>query len=450
MATATPTKPGADSARNGDGPPAAGWKPELRDIPVDAIDVGVNVRSAAALDVQELATSIRAQGVISPIRVEEAGTPDGTPRYALVYGQRRLAAAKVAGLATIPALVDAKNRTGAGLLVAQLLENLQREDLNAVDTAKAYRTLLDAGMSQRELGEQLGIAQPTIANTLRLLKAPDAIRERVAAGELTRSHAEAIAKLPDVEQEEVARRIVEHKLSTRDVEKEIDLAEARRSHADRLRDEARQLADAAEEALAKKKAATKEAARLQAYDQQLRDELAKRGWTMVDKTVGYQKPKGCDCPAWSISRNYMGGNQTSVTLTGACIVQAHVDAAAKAAVKEQSQRAAEYQAQQDAERAAEREKEAKAMAPVIERLVADPELRGRVLLWSLAQSAWGSTAEAFEEEVDTQSSWVSIAKMPIGDVERWALAFLAEDVVDAPDVLAAVVPPAKGKKAKAE
>ena len=165
MATTAPSQPRADSAAN---QPA--WKPELRDIPLDQISVGRNVRADVG-DITELADSIEASGLLSPIRVEEAGTAEGAPAYALVYGQRRVAAARHLGLKTIPALVDSANRTGTSHIVAQLLENLQREDLNALDAARAYRTILDAGMTQRQLAAELGVAQPTIANTLEIGRA---------------------------------------------------------------------------------------------------------------------------------------------------------------------------------------------------------------------------------------------------------------------------------------
>jgi ParB family chromosome partitioning protein len=217
MPTATTSKPAADSA------PDQAWKPELHEIPLDAIETGTNVRAGAG-DVTALRDSIKSVGILEPIRVAQTGA--GT--YELIYGQRRLEASRAAGRTTILAIVVPAVPSSIDRTVAQLVENLHRDDLNAVDAAKAYREILDAGLTQRELAALIGIAQPTIANTLALLKAPDELQERVAAGELTRSHVEAIVRLPKAEQAEVARRVVEHGLSVRQVEQEIELAERRR------------------------------------------------------------------------------------------------------------------------------------------------------------------------------------------------------------------------------
>lgn len=351
----TATKPkAATAATNGKGAArhADDWKPELFEIPLERIQAGANVRSPNALDVQELAASIRAQGVLSPIRVEEAGPgEDGTVRYALVYGQRRLAAAKVAGLTHIPAIVDAHNRTGADLVVTQLVENLQREDLNPLEEARAYRQLLDAGVTQKQLAERLGIAPSSIAHALRLLKLAEPIQAQIAAGDLTASHAKAIANLPNAEQAELGRRIVEHKLSAHQVEEEVRLAQRRATQEDRARDEARQLADAAEKALVKKKAG-KEATRLQVYDSNLAAELKRRGWTLVDRTLYYGQPKGCDCVAFTVSRQYMGDRQDSVTLQAQCVSQAHVDAARKADEAERAKRTETVRKEHEAKAAA--------------------------------------------------------------------------------------------------
>ncbi len=441
MATATPTKPAAaeaDPAR--DSPPAFG--PELHQVPVAAIDVGTNVRAQVG-DVDELAASIKANGVLSPIRVADVGSG----RYELVYGQRRLAAARQAGWEQIPAIVDAKAAPAADRTVAQLLENLQRADLNPLDTATAYRQLLDTGLSQRELAAMLGLAQPTIAGTLRLLKLPAAIQVKVADGELSASHAKAIAALPNDEQAEVARRAVEHKLSAHELEAEVRRATDRATAADRQRDEVRLLADSAEEALGKKKAATKEAARLRVFDAALGAELLKRGWTLVQQTAGYMKPAGCDCAAWEISRNYMGGNQTSVTIKGACVDPAHVAAEAKRSEEARKQANAEYEAKRVAERAAEAEEFEKAVTPLVERLTQEPELRSRIAFWVLTQQGWGPVYDELEE-AKAATDWPSIAKLPITDVERWAVRILAGEIIDAPEVLAALAPtrPAKAKK----
>lgn len=384
MATTAPPKPAADSAPN------AGWKPELREIPTDRITVGGNVRADVG-DVDELAASIKAHGVLSPISVQEVGVAaDGGPRYVLVYGQRRLAATRAAGIKTIPAIVSTAALSDRDRTVAQLIENLQRADLNALDTAKAYRALLDAGLTQRELGEQLGIAQPTIANTLALLKAPAAIQERVAAGELTRSHVEAIAKLPAAEQTEVARRIVEHGLSVDDVRNEIELA-ARRAVDEQSREERRKNEAASRlanviELLAKKKIDQAKVT-LVGYlgtASDVFEQLKPLGWK-VQTQGNYPAPaKGiCDCSALKLSFNYEwpGGKQVEkISLTKACMSSKHQKAAARA--EREAWETQERERKEAAAKAAE-ERDAQ-LAPIAAAVVTPiPPAKAKLLLYAM-------------------------------------------------------------------
>lgn len=386
MATSAPPRPAADSAPN------TGWKPELHDVPLDAIDVGGNVR-AAVDGLDELAASVRANGVLSPIRVAAIGAG----RYELVYGQRRLAAAREAGLATIPAIVDAEQPDRRDRTVDQLVENLQRADLNALDAAKAYRSLLDAGLTQRQLAERVGVSQPTIANTLALLRAPEAIQERVAAGELTRSHVEAIAKLPKAEQAEVARRAVEHGLSTRQVEAEIERAAERQRERDEQRDRTKNRAatlfDEWTALLAKKKADPEtttlvgwagipaEGLAMLAVVGWQRSQTASRG---ADQAWRAPAPKGfCDCDAFELSynANWMSGREVyKATLRPACIVKQHQAAADKA---ERDARDAAQAEQREAERKAAEERNA-ALAPFIAAVTpALPPAKAKLILFAM-------------------------------------------------------------------
>lgn len=348
------------------------WKPELFEIPVERILPGANVRSPQALDVQELAASIKAQGVLSPIRVEEAGVgEDGTVRYALVYGQRRLAAAKVAGLTTIPAIVDAHNRTGADLVVTQLVENLQRTDLNPLEEARAYRQLLDAGLSQKAIAERLGRAPSTIAHALRLLKLAEPIRAQIAAGELSASHAKAIATLPDAEQAELGRRIVEHNLSAHDVEEEVSLAQGRAAQEERIAEErtsatARRL-QTFTEMLAKKKLDPSKVTLAYAFAGTVKDvldQLAAAGWTVKQAQQLTTPAKDiCDCTAWRFEIRYewpAGEEVEKVSLAKCCISKKHQEAASKAARDA-------FEAQQAEQREKERqaaEEKAATLAPL--------------------------------------------------------------------------------------
>lgn len=136
---------------------------------------------------EELTASVKVHGVIQPIvvRAAEGG------QFQLVAGERRLRAARAAGLKTIPAVV--RDMEDQQSLEVALIENIQREDINAIDAAVAYRRLIDEfNLSQEEISERVGKSRPTIANTLRLLQLPERVRERVATGELSEGHARAL------------------------------------------------------------------------------------------------------------------------------------------------------------------------------------------------------------------------------------------------------------------
>jgi ParB family chromosome partitioning protein len=134
----------------------------------------------------ELAASIQEQGVLQPVLVRPVA--DG---YELVAGERRWRAAKAAGLRTIPAMI--KHLDDRGALEAALVENLQREDLNPIERARAYRRLTEEfGLGQEAVARRVGRSQPSIANTLRLLSLPGEVQAAVEAGRLTEGHARAL------------------------------------------------------------------------------------------------------------------------------------------------------------------------------------------------------------------------------------------------------------------
>ena len=163
-------------------------------IPLDSILVGRNVRrnfDAAAM--QQLTDSVRRVGVLQPILVRPAG--DGSPvPYILVCGERRLRAAEAAGLAAIPAVVRDLGEQDAREI--QIMENIQRRDLDPIEEALGMRELLDHhGYKQQELAERLGVSQPHIANRLRLLKLPEEVQGHISHGILTSGHAMTLLRL---------------------------------------------------------------------------------------------------------------------------------------------------------------------------------------------------------------------------------------------------------------
>jgi len=162
----------------------------LVDLHVDLIDEGANVRAAASQDLGDLAESVTALGVLQPITVAPA--PGG--RYRLQYGARRLAAARQAGLATIPAIVRPPADRGRRLL-AQVVENLQRRDLTPSEEARAFRDLHQAGYTQTQIAAHAGRSQGAVSKRIKLLLLTDRALAAVDAGELTIDEALSLTRL---------------------------------------------------------------------------------------------------------------------------------------------------------------------------------------------------------------------------------------------------------------
>ena len=162
---------------------------------------------------EELAQSIRANGIIQPILVRHAGD-----RYEIVAGERRWRAAQRAGLLRVPVVV--RDIPDERLLQVALIENIQRENLNAIEEAQAYRRLADEHqMSQEAIAAAVGKDRATIANYLRLLRLPAEVRQDLASGALSMGHARAIVGLTDdAAQRRVARDFVSRGLSVREAE----------------------------------------------------------------------------------------------------------------------------------------------------------------------------------------------------------------------------------------
>src|SRR4030043_1010262 len=163
---------------------------------------------------RELAVSIRERGVLQPVIVSRVG--DGT--FRLVTGERRWRAASLAGLKKIPALI--KNVASKDSLEIALIENIQREDLNPIETAEAFNRLItDYNLTQEELSDKVGKDRATIANYLRLLKLPEEIKTLIYNGSLSTGHAKAILAIDGkANQIEAARKIVKKGLSVREAE----------------------------------------------------------------------------------------------------------------------------------------------------------------------------------------------------------------------------------------
>ena len=161
---------------------------------------------------QELTDSIKKHGVLSPILVRELGLN----KYEVIAGERRLRASIKAGLKTIPCLVDQKKDQDA--LESALIENLQREDLNAVEEARGYdRLKREFGLTQDEVATSTGKARSTIANSIRLLSLPAKVLDLLSSGQIEKGHAKLLASLDSKEAEAAADNIVQNKLTVKDL-----------------------------------------------------------------------------------------------------------------------------------------------------------------------------------------------------------------------------------------
>jgi ParB family chromosome partitioning protein len=164
---------------------------------------------------EELAESIRQHGVLQPLLVR----PLPAGGYQLVAGERRWRASRMAGLSEVPVVVKELSDTEAMELA--IIENLQREDLNPIEEAEGLQALADkCGYTQEEIAASVGKSRPAIANSLRLLRLPEDVREMTKNGEITAGHARALLAFDnEAMMSEAAKRIVSHKLTVRDVEK---------------------------------------------------------------------------------------------------------------------------------------------------------------------------------------------------------------------------------------
>ena len=169
---------------------------------------------------EQLASSIREHGLLQPILVREYG--EG--RYQIIAGERRFRASKLAGLTEIPAIIVERDDKSAAQLA--LIENIQREDLNPLEEAQAYRALAtDYGMTQEEISEKVGKSRSAIANAMRLLDLPEEVLALVATRELSAGHARALLGVKNRDAMILlAQKAVEQELSVREIEQLVKLA----------------------------------------------------------------------------------------------------------------------------------------------------------------------------------------------------------------------------------
>jgi ParB family chromosome partitioning protein len=190
---------------------------ELAKLPLGQIQANPRQprRKVDAEALSGLAESVRAQGIIQPVVVR----PIEGGRYELIAGERRWRAAKAAGLATVPALVRETDDRESLLLA--LVENVAREDLSAVEEARAYALLQDEfALSLGDVAERVGRSKPSVSNRLRLLELPDDLLDLVERGQLSEGHARAVLAVPgNEERRALARRIVREGLSVRAAER---------------------------------------------------------------------------------------------------------------------------------------------------------------------------------------------------------------------------------------
>ncbi len=206
------------------------------EIPISLIDTNPDQPRKVFLkeELEDLCSSIREYGVIQPIIVKKMGA-----RYLLIAGERRVRASILAGLEKIPAIIREADSKDMALL--SIVENVQRENLNYIEEAMAYKSLMDDhGLAQGEIARRIGKGQSTISNKIRILALPEEIQIALTSNNLTERHARALLRITDDEQRKtILKRIVDYSLNVRQSEKLIDdfivKTEEERRKAEKLR-----------------------------------------------------------------------------------------------------------------------------------------------------------------------------------------------------------------------
>ncbi len=166
---------------------------------------------------RELADSIREKGIIQPLAVNRTSASS----YHLILGERRLRAARLVGLETVPAIVH-QIESAQDLMELALVENIQREDLNPIEEAEAYRALMSTCMlTQEQIASRVGKDRSTVANALRLLRLPEEVQEMLRAGELQMGHARTLVSLDEKAALDLGRRCATESMSVRDLERAV-------------------------------------------------------------------------------------------------------------------------------------------------------------------------------------------------------------------------------------
>lgn len=296
----------------------------IRQVPVGDVEVGANVRVDPG-ELEGLAASIRELGVLQPVKVvaHDAGT------YRLVWGQRRLLAARLAGLETIPAIVvDAGDvdDPGSPRAIEQLVENLDRRDLNPIEEAHALREVLDADpkLTQAALAERLGRSPSWLANSLRLLGLEETVQEQVRSGAISASHGKAMVALPAQDQRDLAKRVIGSKLSAHQLEREIEwkqqAADARVAQRERAEKWIPKVVRALETAAIAKDVDVYIAGAYNVDTERLRKGVADAGYRTTG-TYPVDRPKNGKCDCTSV-RVEIGRNPKVV---GTCTDRRHQD-----------------------------------------------------------------------------------------------------------------------------
>jgi len=197
--------------------------PGLSEVAVDLI-VPNPMQPRQALDMealQELADSIREHGLIQPLIVTSIQDPTSEAQYQIIAGERRWAAARMAGLTRVPVIV--KEATPQEMLELALVENIQRADLNPLEEAAAYRQLMDDfGLTQEQVAERVGKSRVTVANSVRLLRLPDEVKQALAGNQISEGHARALLALNKrADQLQVLEAIVKRGLNVRQTEEMV-------------------------------------------------------------------------------------------------------------------------------------------------------------------------------------------------------------------------------------
>jgi ParB family chromosome partitioning protein len=196
----------------------AGNAGELRTLAVEMLQPG-KYQPRTRMDpgsLEELAESIRSQGIMQPILVREVGRG----RFEIIAGERRWRAAQIAGLTEVPALV--REIADEAALAMSLIENIQREDLNPLEEAAGVQRLIDEfGMTHEQAANAIGRSRSATTNLLRLLQLAEPVQEQLITGDLDMGHARALLTLPPADQIALANRVVAQGLTVRDTERMV-------------------------------------------------------------------------------------------------------------------------------------------------------------------------------------------------------------------------------------